>query len=82
MVHLNNSTPTTYFHSEEMKRFFMSFNIKQTFSAPYHPQSNGKVERLMRTIKDMIDRNLTWVDSIVQTNVVAFIMNVVSTLMK
>ena len=68
-----HSDNATYFHSEEMKRFLMSFNIKQTFSAPYHPQSNGKVERLMRTIKDMIhsiaiDRNLTWVDSIAQTN--------------
>ena len=44
----------TNFTSKEMSKFCLQHNICQKFSSPYHPQSNGIVERYFRTVKDMI----------------------------
>ncbi|UYV83405.1 hypothetical protein LAZ67_23000904, partial [Cordylochernes scorpioides] len=38
------------FNSKEFKRFLKVHNIKQTFTTPYHPQSNGMCEKVNGTI--------------------------------
>lgn len=50
-IHSDNAA---IFHSQQFENFCSKFNIKQTFSAPYHPQSNGKIERLFKTIKPLL----------------------------
>ena len=42
------------FESELMKELCAILNIKKTRSSPYYPAGNGMVERLFRTVKDMI----------------------------
>lgn len=44
----------TCFESELFKELCQIMGIKKTRSAPYYPQSDGLVERLFRTVKDMI----------------------------
>ena len=38
------------FHSREMKQFYRQHEIKHIISTPYHPQTNGMVERVNGTI--------------------------------
>ncbi|KAK6182052.1 hypothetical protein SNE40_009818 [Patella caerulea] len=42
------------FVSHEFESFLKSRNIKHSLSAIYHPQSNGLVERLNRSLKDVL----------------------------
>lgn len=35
------------------------FQINKTLATPYHPRSNGMVERLNRTIKEMLSKYIT-----------------------
>lgn len=42
------------FESELIKELCKILNIKKTKSSPYYPAGNGIVERLFRTVKDMI----------------------------
>jgi len=42
------------FKGEEMAKICRKFSIRQSFSSPYHPAGNGKVERCIGVIKDMI----------------------------
>ena len=46
-----HSDNATYFTSSVMKELCCKFGITQTFSAPFHPNGNGLVERLIQTIK-------------------------------
>ena len=55
----------TNFTSDEMKQFCKKNSIQQVFSSPYHHESNGIVERCIRSAKDMLyatakERNEEW----------------------
>jgi putative transposase len=39
------------FISKEFKQYMRSCQLEHVFTSPYHPQSNGKLERFYRTIK-------------------------------
>nr|CAD2199249.1 unnamed protein product [Meloidogyne enterolobii] len=41
----------TQFRSSELAKFCKEYGIKQTFTPPFHPQSNGQVERFVDTFK-------------------------------
>ena len=51
VLHSDNAK---YFSSPEVAKVCARFHIKQSFSSPYYPQGNGKVERMIYTIKDML----------------------------
>ncbi len=42
------------FVSEEISRFLLSTGVEHKYSAPYHPQSNGEVERSVQTFKSVM----------------------------
>lgn len=42
------------FESEVMQDLYKLFNINKTRTTPYHPKSNGLVERLFRSVKNML----------------------------
>lgn len=44
----------TSFLSKEMSDLMKKWNVKHTTSSPYYPQGNSIVERLFKTVKDMI----------------------------
>jgi len=55
----------TNFRSREIMEYCDKNKIEQVFSSPYHPQSNGLVERYFRSAKDMIhasaaERQVDW----------------------
>ena len=50
-IHSDNAK---YFSSPELKELCDRFSIQHSFSSPFYPQGNGKVERTIYTMKDMI----------------------------
>ncbi|UYV65559.1 K02A2.6-like, partial [Cordylochernes scorpioides] len=44
------------FFSKEFQNFTRTWNIVHVTSSPYHPQSNGMVERTVQTLKKLIKR--------------------------
>ena len=42
------------FIGDELKSFMKRNGIKQVYSAPYHPASNGQAERMVRTFKESL----------------------------
>lgn len=44
------------FIAEEFRKVLEYHDVKQIFSSPYHPRSNGVVERFNRTLKGMISK--------------------------
>ena len=56
-------------NSKVMKEFCRKFNVQKLTSSPYHPSSNGIIERSFRTVKDMLyatchESGKDWVDAI------------------
>ena len=51
-----HSDQGTEFQSELMKEICRLLEIKQTRTSPYHPQSDGLVERFNRTLLDMLSK--------------------------
>jgi hypothetical protein len=47
------------FTSEEVARMLQKHGVKQIFSLPYKPQSNGCIERFNRTLKRMLFAHMT-----------------------
>ena len=45
------------FSSREYHAFAIEFNFTPVYTSPYHPKSNGQVERYVRTIKSMINKS-------------------------
>lgn len=57
------------FESVLFQELCRQLGIKKTRTTPYHPQSDGMVERFMRTLKDMVAKyvdtqGLTWDESV------------------
>jgi len=52
--HSIHSDRGTCFESEIFREMCSLLNIKKTKTSPYYPQSDGLIERLFRTVKDMI----------------------------
>ena len=46
----------TAFCSHRFRQFCMQRGVKQLFTAPRHPSSNGMAERFVRTMKEMLER--------------------------
>ena len=46
------------FENEVLKELTDILRIKKTRTTPYHPQSDGMVERLNRTLKDMLAKTV------------------------
>ena len=46
----------TAFHSEKFTSFCMVRGIRQMFTAPGHPSTNGTAERMVRTIEKHLNR--------------------------
>lgn len=42
--------------SAEFRAYLRQYKIKHTFSAPYHPATNGAAENMVRTVKSKVDK--------------------------
>jgi len=61
----------TYFLSSEVKNLLKDWDVKQSLSSPYYPKGNSIVERLFRTVKDMIfclnkEKHVEWDNALQQ----------------
>jgi len=50
-LHADNAL---YFKASPVQDLCKEFGIRQSFSSPFYPQGNGKAERAIRTVKDML----------------------------
>ena len=46
-----------YFRSHEFDKFIKMYGITHVTISPHHHQSNGQVERCIRTIKGLLKKN-------------------------
>ena len=59
------------FENKVVKELNQTFGIRKTRTSPYHPQSDGQVERFNRTVKNMVAKHMSnsghqWDDQIQQ----------------
>ena len=45
------------FSSQDFNRFLSKLGITHTTSSPHYPQSNGSVERMVQTVKNMLSKS-------------------------
>ena len=43
------------FDSQEMKKFAQTYDFQHTTSSPYYPQANGLAERMVKTVKKLLE---------------------------
>ena len=67
------------FISEEFQHFLASNGVKHLRCAPYHPSSNGAVERLVQTVKQALKSGQSQGVSL-ETSLATFLMQYRSTL--
>jgi len=49
----------THFRNEMVKELLRTFQIKQLFSMPYHPRTNGLVEQFNCTLYESLAKSVT-----------------------
>ena len=43
------------FDSQEMKDFAQTYEFQHTTTSPYYPQANGLAERMVKTVKKLLE---------------------------
>ena len=61
------------FRSTEFKEYLKSEDMGQVFGAPYHPQTQGKIERYHRTMKNVIKLEKYFTPDQLRNNIEAFV---------
>jgi len=61
------------FRSADFKKYLKSKEMGQVFGAPYHPQTQGKIERYHRTMKNVIKLEKYFTPEQLRNNIEAFV---------
>jgi transposase InsO family protein len=61
------------FRSGDFKKYLKSEDIGQVFGAPYHPQTQGKIERYHRTMKNVIKLENYYTPEQLKNHIEAFV---------
>lgn len=61
------------FRSADFKEYLKSEDMGQVFGAPYHPQTQGKIERYHRTMKNVIKLEMYYTPEQLRNNIEAFV---------
>jgi len=61
------------FRSDEFKEYLQTEGMGQVFGAPYHPQTQGKIERYHRTMKNVVKLENYYSPGQLQRNIAAFV---------
>jgi putative transposase len=61
------------FRSADFKKYLKSEDMGQVFGAPYHPQTQGKIERYHRTMKNVIKLEKYFTPDQLRHNIEAFV---------
>jgi len=61
------------FRSADFKKYLKSEDMGQVFGAPYHPQTQGKIERYHRTMKNVIKLEKYFTPEQLRDNIEAFV---------
>ncbi len=61
------------FRSSEFKEYLQTEGMYQVFGAPYHPQTQGKIERFHRTMKNVIKLENYYIPEQLRSSIEAFV---------
>ena len=61
------------FRSDEFKEYLQTEGMGQVFGAPYHPQTQGKIERYHRTMKNVVKLENYYSPGQLQRTIAAFV---------
>jgi len=61
------------FRSSDFKEYLRSEEMGQVFGAPYHPQTQGMIERYHRTMKNVIKLEMYFTPEQLRNNIEAFV---------
>ena len=56
LLHIIRSDNSPRYNSKEFQQFLHHYSITHQTSSPYHPRSNGFVERIVRVAKKLMDK--------------------------